>query len=299
MKNIILGAVAVFAFSTLPAVAQEEAAEKPAVDFSKVAFDGKRLDAVLNAQDDAAKARYEFRKPKETLEFFGIKPGMTVVELAPGGGWYSKILLPYLGKDGMLMAAAYGDPMLVAFSGGQPTERMWTFQQGFAQATRDNFKNWAGEDGAEGKAFIHGELPVDFHGTADAVLAIRAVHHLNRFDVKNFEDSLAEYMLLLKPGGIVGVVQHEAAEDADDKWANGDNGYLKKSLVIKRFTDAGFEFVAETDLLENAKDQPTTEDGVWRLPPTLGTSQNDEALQEKMKAIGESNRMTLLFRKPE
>ena len=73
---------------------------------------------------------------------------------------------------------------------------------------------------------------------------------------------------------------------------------MKKSLVIKRFKDAGFEFVAETDLNENPKDKPGAEDGVWRLPPTLGTSQEDEALRKKMEAIGESNRMTLLFRKP-
>lgn len=298
MKKILFGAVALLAVAAVPAVAQDEQDAKPSIDFSKVAFDGEKLDQVLASQDDGAKARYEFRNPKETLEFFGIKPGMTVVELTPGGGWYSKILLPYLGKEGRLIGAAYGDPMMRAFSGGKTTERMWTFQQGFAQTTRDNYTTWGGETGAEAKAFIHGELPFDFHGTADAVLAIRAMHHLNRFDVKNFEQALEEYMLLLKPGGVVGVVQHEAPKGSDDKWANGDNGYLKKSLVIKRFEDAGFELVADSDLNANPKDKPTAEDGVWRLPPTLGTSQDDEELQEKMKAIGESNRMTLLFRKP-
>ena len=302
MKHILLGAVASFALTVSVAGAIENnSVEQSSMSMAMAApsgFDGARLDAVLKKQDDAAKARYKYRHPKETLEFFGIEPGMNVVELVPGGGWYSKILLPYLGKDGQVTAVGYADPLLRSFSNGETTERMWNFQYGYTKNTVESLKGWAGEDGAQAKAFLNGELPHDFIGTADAVLAIRGLHHLNRFDVKNFEVALDDFMTILKPGGVVGVVQHEAAEDADDKWANGDNGYLKKSLVIKRFKDAGFEFVAETDLNENPKDKPGAEDGVWRLPPTLGTSQEDEALRKKMEAIGESNRMTLLFRKP-
>ncbi|MGD8326783.1 MAG: methyltransferase [Sphingomonadales bacterium] len=296
MRYLLAGVAAAMVLSSSGAIAQEEA--KMAVDFEKVEFDGARLDAVLANQDDAAKARYKYRHPRETLEFFGIKPGMTVVELIPGGGWYTKILLPYLGKEGKVIAAGYSDGILKHFAGGKPTETNWNRQYAFTSNFKTNAEDWSDEDSAEPKGFLHGELPTDFQGTADAVLASRGLHHLNRFDVAEFKMALADYMAILKPGGIVGVIQHEAPENADDKWANGDNGYLKKSLVIKRFTDAGFEFVGETDVNENPKDKPTVEDGVWRLPPTLATSQDDEALKKKMVALGESNRMTLLFRKP-
>lgn len=301
MKNILLGTVAAFslALSVAGTTGSSLAQDNMGMAMtSPSGFDGAGLNAVLEKQEDAAKARYTYRNPKETLEFFGIAPGMNVVELVPGGGWYSKILLPYLGKEGQLTAVGYSDALLRSFSNGETTERMWNFQYGYTKNTVENLEKWAGEDGAAGKAFLNGELPHDYIGTADAVLAIRGLHHLNRFDVKNFEVALDDFMKVLKPGGVVGIVQHQAAEDADDEWANGDNGYLKKSLVIERFKDAGFEFVAETDLNENPKDKPGMEDAVWRLPPTLGTSQEDEALRKQMEAIGESNRMTLLFRKP-
>ena len=94
------------------------------------------------------------------------------------------------------------------------------------------------------------------------------------------------------------MVQHEAAEDADDAWANGSNGYLKQSFVIAVMTAAGFEFVEASDVNNNPLDQPGPEDIVWRLPPSLATSADDPQLREKYLAIGESTRMTLLFRKP-
>ena len=111
-------------------------------------------------------------------------------------------------------------------------------------------------------------------------------------------EALNESHALLKPGGIVGVVQHQGPEANDDDWAQGSNGYLKKSLLIAKFEAAGFEFVKESPHNENAKDVPSNEDIVWRLPPNLGTSKDNPELQAQMEAIGESNRMTLLFKKP-
>ena len=96
----------------------------------------------------------------------------------------------------------------------------------------------------------------------------------------------------------MGVVQHHARDEMPDEWATGANGYLKKQFVIDQMEAAGFEFVAESDINANPKDQPTTEDFVWRLPPSLVTSREDPELRKKMLAIGESNRMTLKFRKP-
>ena len=104
---------------------------------------------------------------------------------------------------------------------------------------------------------------------------------------------------ILKPGGTLGIVQHHARDDMSDDFANGSRGYLKKGFVMAAAERAGFEFVAESDINANAKDQPSEEDRVWRLPPTLGTSADDPELRAELEAIGESNRMTLRFRKPE
>ena len=103
---------------------------------------------------------------------------------------------------------------------------------------------------------------------------------------------------MLKPGGIVGVVQHHAPDTASDEWANGSRGYLKKGFVIAQMQAAGFEFVASSDVNANSNDQPGAEDVVWRLPPSLRGAKDDAELTAKMLAIGESNRMTLKFRKP-
>jgi predicted methyltransferase len=97
---------------------------------------------------------------------------------------------------------------------------------------------------------------------------------------------------------VVGVVQHASADDADAEWANGTAGYLRTPDVIAAFEAAGFELAGTSDMNANPMDMPTTEDVVWRLPPSLGTSGDDDELRAQMEAIGESNRMTLLFRKP-
>jgi len=129
------------------------------------------------------------------------------------------------------------------------------------------------------------------------VLYIRALHGLARVESKGqfLSNSLRRTYQLLKPGGLVGVVQHQASEDKSDSWADGNQGYLKLSYVKKMMADAGFEFVGESPINQNPKDQPTDEENVWRLPPSLS---GNTQLAERYKAIGESNRMTLLFRKP-
>lgn len=258
-----------------------------------------RLGTVLAAQPEDIKARYEYRHPQQTLEFFGIEPGMTVVELLPGDGWYSRILVPYLGADGKLVGANYAHDMWPRFGFfDQPfIDSMATWVQDWPEQAQE----WQGEDGASIAAFELGSLPAGMKGTADAVLAIRALHNLARFEDEGdyLTTALRDVFDVLKPGGIVGVVQHKARDEMPDDWADGNAGYLKEQFVIDRMTEAGFEFVSSSDINENPKDQPTTEDIVWRLPPGLQTSGEDEQLRARMQAIGESNRMTLTFRKPE
>ncbi len=256
------------------------------------------LSAVLEQLSQEHRARFEQRHPKESLEFFEVKPSMTVLEALPGGGWYSKILLPYLGNDGHLIGADYAEdmyPLFGFFSKEQIAKKAtWTTDWPLeAQA-------WKGENGAAVSATTFATLPTNIHGTVDVALFVRALHNLARFEDKGgyLTTALQNTYDALRPGGIVGVIQHEARPETADDWANGSNGYLKKAAVIAHFEKAGFEFVAASDINANPKDQPSSTDIVWRLPPSYATSKKDAELKAKLKAIGESNRMTLKFRKP-
>jgi predicted methyltransferase len=260
--------------------------------------DGARLVAVLAAQSEEIQARYPWRHPRETLEFFGIAPGMTVVEILPGRGWYSPILVSYLGEDGLLIGADYP----VDLWGNFPfaNEEFIADRLAWVDTWPEQAEEWRGTDGAEVTATRLGEFSADLAGTVDAVLFIRALHNLNRFEGKGGyrSRSLADAMTLLKPGGVVGVVQHEAPADRDVSWADGSRGYLNRAALIGHFETVGFELVAESDINVNPRDVPGEEDIVWRLPPSLNTSRDDAELRAQYEAIGESNRMTLLFRKP-
>jgi predicted methyltransferase len=257
------------------------------------------LAAVLDAQPDAIKARYEYRHPRETLEFFGVKPGMTVVEALPGGGWYTKILLPYLGSKGRLIGANYSLEVTALYPSA--TEESMERARGWISKFPVDAAEWAGDDGASIDAFYFGSMPDAIKGTADFVFIARALHGMARFDSQGdfVTEAMADAYAVLKPGGILGVVQHHASDEMSDEFADGDRGYLKKGYVIAAAEQAGFELAGESDINANPKDQPGEDDFVWRLPPSLSTSKEDPELRAKYEAIGESNRMTLKFRKPE
>lgn len=251
-----------------------------------------RLTAIVDARSDEKKVRDNQRNPQQTLEFFGIKPGMTVAEVLPGGGWYTEITAPYVGSDGTYYGVNYDDTMWAMFG--------FFSQEVIAEriASMDSFKEKVAamsEQAPVAKGFAFGRIPTDVKGTVDFVLMIRALHNLNRFEeqASTRTQGLSDVYQLLKPGGMVGVVQHRAPEQADDDWAAGQNGYLKTSAVIAMFESAGFEYIDSSEVNANQKDQPTMDDYVWRLPPSLRT-ENKEA----MRAIGESDRMTLKFKKP-
>ncbi len=294
MRKLLLAAAAAFAIGACATGGSTD-------DAAATLAASEALDAALAEQSDEVKARYKWRHPKETLDFFGVKPGMAVVDVLPGNdGYYSKILLAYLGPDGRVIGADYSVDMWRLFGSFVNDE----FLAQKATWTAD----WAGEaaawtkgGGASVGAVVYGSIPDDVKGTADAVLMIRALHHFNRFEEEGGwrTKALKDTMDLLKPGGVVGVVQHRGPEGHSDKWAEGDKGYLKQSQVIAAFEAAGFELVGTSEINANPADQPTEEDFVWRLPPSLGTSRDNPELKAKMEAIGESDRMTLKFRKPE
>jgi predicted methyltransferase len=266
-----------------------------------VAADSDKLAAALAAQPDDAKARYQYRHPQETIEFFGIKPGMTVVEGLPGRGWYTKILLPYLGGEGRLIGANYPLDLWPNFPFA--TEEFMAEMSQWLEKWPAGAEEWRGEDGASIGAFWIGSMPDEMAGAADVVFFVRMLHNVWRFQSEGKGDyldmAIRDAYDVLKPGGVLGVVQHHARADMSDEWANGSHGYMKKQFIIDRVVAAGFELVAESDINANDKDQPSNDDIVWRLPPTFATSGDDEERKAKYAAICESNRMTLKFRKPE
>jgi len=257
-----------------------------------------RLETVLAAQSGKVQARYAARHPHETLEFFGIQPGTTVIEAFPGGGWYTDILIPLLGNDGQLIGADYADDMYPKFN--FYNDEYLAAKSTWARTWTESAVARSGPNGARIGAFPFGSMTSDVDGKVDSVLLIRALHNLARFQNNGAYLSIAlkEIYRALKPGGAIGVVQHLAPKSATDEWANGSNGYLKKSFVLETMKKAGFEFVAESDVNLNPNDQPKEGEKVWRLPPVLATSINDPKLRAELEAIGETTRMTLLFRKP-
>lgn len=301
MKCLMTGAAALALVACSPKQAEESAAPaetKAAPAEAAVQSAEEVLDAVLASLPEDAKARFKYRHPKETMTFFGVEPGMTVVDTLPGDPWYSGILINYLGENGKVIGADYSAEMWTKFGqfSPDPAEKAnwaatWTAE---AETWRDEE-----EDAAVG-AVAFGSVPDAMAGTVDVVLQIRSLHHFNRLegDGGYMTSALADMMKMLKPGGVVGVVQHRAPEGNSDEWAKGDNGYLKQSQVIAAFEAAGFEFVSSSEINSNPNDKPTEDEFVWRLPPTLATSSENPELRAQMEAIGESDRMTLKFRKP-
>lgn len=261
-------------------------------------FDAAKLDAILAAQPEAVQTRYAARHPAETLEFFGITPGMAVGEALPGGGWYTKILAPYLGEDGKLVGIDYTIDMWSEF--GFANEAFIENKKKWPEEFVAKSAEWAPENGPKFAGITFGTPSGEMAGKLDAILFTRAIHNLSRFENEGqyLTQAMKSSHALLKTGGVVGVVQHRAPADWDDASANGSAGYLKQANVIAAFDAAGFDLVKSSEINANPRDQPVAgQDGVWRLPPSLrGVGENAEMAAER-KAIGETDRMTLLFKK--
>ena len=231
-------------------------------------------------------SRNAVRHPKETLEFFGLRNDMTVVEIWPGGGWYSEILAPVLRDEGKLFAATYGlNPPF-------PYQRaeLASFLNKLAMAP-----DVYGDVSVTTLAFPY-ELRIAPPGSADLVLTFRNVH--NWFDPGYGPDAnrLAFIAMFdaLKPGGTLGVVDHRWPDPATED-PNAGNGYLSEERIIAFAEAAGFEFVARSDVNRNPRDTHDHPAGVWTLPPDLALGETD---RQKYVDIGESDRLTLKFRKP-
>jgi predicted methyltransferase len=230
-------------------------------------------------RSDANKARDKYRHPAETLAFFKVQPNMTVVEISPAGGWYTEIIAPAL-KDKGQYIGAHNNP--AASAGAAAGAKKFA---DMLAAKPDVYGN------AKVSAFGKGSYDIAPAGTADRVVSFRNVHnwHMAGFAPEAFK----AFYAALKPGGMLGIVEHRLPEDKPDEMMKS-SGYMKVSYIKKLAEDAGFTFIGTSEINANPKDTKDYPKGVWTLPPNYAEGDTDKA---KYAAIGESDRMTLRFMK--
>lgn len=226
---------------------------------------------------ESNRARDRYRHPQETLAFFGIRPDQTVVEIAPSGGWYTEILAPLLREKGVY----YGT---IPSSGTyrEATEKLIASDP----ARFDKVRLTIFEFGKPSEI-----APA---GSADMVLTFRNVHNMIMASDAAAATAFADFYKALKPGGVLGIVDHRLPEDRDTALEK-TSGYIKRSTIMRLAQAAGFKLAGESEVNANPKDSADWPKGVWTLPPTLRQGDADRA---KYLAIGESDRMTLKFVKP-
>jgi predicted methyltransferase len=228
------------------------------------------------------RARDEFRHPVETLLFLGIDPNQVVVEVWPGGGWYTEILAPYLADNGLLVAGSF---------------RATEDPENYRTKIRGKFDARVATDPAFSKV-VNGTLDppilIDIGApeSADAVLTFRNIHNFMKSGT--LDDLFSSAYTVLKPGGTLGVVEHRATPGTDLE-SMIKSGYVTQAYVIKTAEHHGFELVETSEINSNKKDTKDHPEGVWTLPPSLRLGEVDK---DKYLSIGESDRMTLKFRRP-
>jgi predicted methyltransferase len=265
-----------------PARAPDQPANPPPPQSATQATDAK-LDTVLAGswREASNKARDQYRHPKETLDFFGLKPGMSLIEITPAGGWYAEILAPFLKGNGAYTAAIVTPKK----KEGEDAQDMDALH-----------KKFAGDADEYGDAkFVEFDSKAPNFGpdnSADMVVTFRNVHNWVMADTAPL--MFKAFFNVLKPGGVLGVTDHRAAAGADLEKIKR-TGYLPEDFVIKLATDAGFKLEGKSEINANPKDTKDYPEGVWTLPPSFALKDKDH---DKYAAIGESDRMTLKFVKP-
>ena len=240
--------------------------------------------ALSGAHRSAAnRARDAYRHPKETLLFFGLEPHMHVVEITPGSGWYTEVLAPVLRERGLLYAAHF-------HTDDAATPFQHKSRAGFIEKLKKNPEIYERVIVTSLRAPEHTYIAP--RGSADMVLTFRNVH--NWAQAGTDEATFRAFYDALKPGGILGVVEHRAKPDTSEEDMKR-TGYMTESYVIQLAHRTGFRFLEKSEINANPKDTTEWARGVWTLPPTLlGGDEN----REKYLAIGESDRMTIRFVKP-
>jgi predicted methyltransferase len=229
------------------------------------------------------RARDQYRHPKETLAFFGVAEDQTLIEIWPGGGWYAEVLAPALNAHGHYIAIV---PQPLPDSPARVQRDNDKLRATF-KARPDLYGN------AEVRESLDAAPELGPPESADVVLTFRNAH--NWVMAGNEQAMFRAFFAVLKPGGTLGLVDHRAAPDQPPAEMK-TSGYLPQAYVIALAEGAGFKLVESSEINANPKDTKDYKEGVWTLPPTLTLGEQDKA---KYLAIGESDRMTLKFRKPE
>ena len=239
------------------------------------------IDQAIQGEHRSAenKARDIYRHPKETLMFFGLEAEMNVLEILPGGGWYTEVLAPVLQDKGLLTVAGY-------------SENAASEYQRNSHISYKNYLNSKPDIYRQVKLDVfsgNGYLGAIASDSQDMVVSFRSVHNWIR--AGEMEEAFRAFNRVLKKGGVLGVVQHRAAEGTDAK-DTAQKGYVPESYVIKVAESMGFELDSKSEINANPKDTKDYARGVWTLPPGYREKDKDKA---KYTAIGESDRMTLRF----
>ena len=265
LRRHILSAAPLIALSVIPGAALALASDS-------------RLAAAVSSSSRSPKnvVRDPWRHPLSTLEFWGLKPGMTVVEIDPSGGYWTEILSPYLkATGGHYIAATEGVP--TAFMAKYADASVW----------------------GEMTVVPFGDAPLADPGSADMVITARNIHDW-MWTPGKLDRALASFHAALKPGGILAVEEHRA--DPRPMVTEARDGYVGTAWLIGAVKQAGFQLAAQSEINANPKDTKDHPFGVWTLPPNLRSHAKDQAVPAdydaaKYVAIGESDRMTLRFRK--
>lgn len=251
---------------------------------SEVIESGPRLADIVNGQhrEEKNSARNSSRHPVETLEFFGIKNDMAVVEIWPAGGWYTEVIAPYLNENGKYIAAHWDPESEIPF-----------IQKGIS-AYMEKLAAHPEVYGNVDMAVLMYPEKMDFvpPESVDMVVTFRNIHNWMARDFA--DDMLAAMYKALKPGGILGIVEHRGNPEVPQD-PKAESGYVNQDYAIQLAESAGFELVATSEINANPLDVKDYETGVWTLPPTLRAGDVD---REWYIAIGESDRFTLKFIKP-
>lgn len=286
MRFLLAAASASAALALTVSAAAQEHADHAAMSAEDHARHQALAAAVANPNREADQPRDRHRHPVETLSFFQVEPDMKVGEYAPGGGWYSRVLGNYLSDEGQLVGLYFTPD-----SGPFDAEAQAGIRQG-AAGFPAKVEEWTGRPAAQTAGLTLDGIDEAQMGTFDRILVIRMLHNMMRWNIADNE--LKVMHDLLKPGGMLGIVQHRAPADAAADYADGSKGYLRQEDVVGFVEALGFELVAASEINANPNDPADWPDGVWTMPPTMG---GDDAMDARVRDLGESDRMTLLFRK--
>ncbi|WP_373475562.1 class I SAM-dependent methyltransferase [Sphingorhabdus sp.] len=229
--------------------------------------------------------RDKYRHPAETFEFFKLHPDHVIGEYAPGGEWVSRILGRYVDEKGKYVGLFFGTKTHFSDTAKEG------IKAGIAKFPAD-VAAVSGRPATDFSAFSLSEVPEGAKGTFDRIIVMRMLHNMQRWNIADAE--IKAMRDLLKDDGLLGIEQHRAKADASYNYADGKAGYLREADVIKFMEVNGFELAGKSEINANPKDEANWPDGVWTLPPRLAKGETDKA---KYEAIGESDRMTLLFKK--